>query len=221
VSDSLDLRSQPQLARYVECLLGEGDRLGLTAFREAEPIWNELIADSASAAARLPQGGKVVDLGSGGGCPGVVLQLLRPDVRVDLLESNGRKAGFLRQVVELLGLPGQVLQDRSETLARHPAYRGSYDMVVAKAVASLPTLVELALPLLRVGGVLLAYKGPSALQELEDCQVALQALRGKLRGVEPYTLGQKEFCHVLIEKVDETPKAFPRRPGIPAKQPLR
>lgn len=221
MSDTLAIRQDPQLAHYVELLLGEGDRLGLTAFREAEPIWTELIADSATGAPLLPQGGRVIDLGSGGGCPGVVLQVLRPDARVDLLESNGRKAGFLRQVVASLGLSGQVLQERSEVLARKPEFRGRYDMVVAKAVAALPTLVELALPLLRVGGTLLAYKGPSATQEIADAGAALEALRGKVLETRPYGMGSKMFCHVLVSKLAETPDEYPRRPGIPAKQPLR
>ena len=221
MSDPIDLRGQPQLARYVELLLGEGDRLGLTAFREADPIWTDLIADSATGAALLPRDGRVVDLGSGGGCPGVVLQVLRPDTRVDLLESNGRKAGFLRQVVTSLGLSGQVLQERSEALARSPEFRGRYDMVVAKAVAALPTLIELALPLLRVGGILLAYKGPSATQEIRDAGPALEALGGRVQDTRPYDIGSKVYYHVLVEKLSETPEEYPRRPGIPAKQPLR
>ena len=218
---TLEPRQQQLLQLYVEMLVDQGDRLGLTAFRTPEPIWNELIADSASAAAKLPQGGQVVDLGSGGGCPGVVLQVLRPDTRLFLLESNGRKAGFLREVVQRLELPSQVLQERSETVAQQPEFRERFDMVVAKAVASLPVLIELALPLLKVHGRLLAFKGPQAQQEVDGAQAALQALRGRTLGVEPYHLGEKSYCHVQVEKIAATAKEYPRRPGIPAKQPLR
>lgn len=212
---------QARLQQYVDMLLAEGDRLGLTAFRSAEPIWSELIADSATAAPKLPPGGKILDLGSGGGCPGVVLQVLRPDTRFYLLESNGRKAGFLRQVVERLELPSEVLQERSETVAHQADFREQFDMVVAKAVASLPVLVELALPLLKVGGRLLAYKGPQAQTEVDEARLALSALKGRTLAIEPYHLGEKSYCHVLVEKTAASPREYPRRPGIPAKQPLR
>jgi 16S rRNA (guanine527-N7)-methyltransferase len=218
---ALEARQQALLQQYVNLLLEHGDRLGLTAFRNPEPIWNELIADSASAAPRLPASGEVLDLGSGGGCPGIVLQVLRPDTRLFLLEANGRKAGFLRQVVEQLGLPSQVLQERSETVAHQSDYRERFDMVVAKAVASLPVLVELALPLLKVQGQLLAFKGPQAQQEVDEASVALKALHGRTLAVEPYQLGEKSYRHVLVQKLAPTSKEYPRRPGIPAKQPLR
>ena len=217
----IEPQQQILLQQYVDMLLEQGDRLGLTAFRTPEPIWNELIADSATATAKLPRDGRIVDLGSGGGCPGVVLQILRPDTQLYLLESNGRKAGFLREVVQQLKLPSEVLQERSETVAQQPAYRGQFDMVVAKAVASLAVLVELALPLLRLRGQLLAFKGPQAQQEVDEAAAALKALRGRTLSVEPYRLGEKSYCHVLVEKAGPTHKEFPRRPGIPAKQPLK
>lgn len=215
-----ELQQHPQLHAYVSLLLEEGDRLGLTAFREASPIWSELIADSASAAARLPQAGKVLDLGSGGGCPGVVLQVLRPELQLSLLESNGRKATFLRRVVDELQLPSEVLNERSETLAHQKEHRGRYEMVVAKAVAPLVTLVELALPLLKPDGVLLAFKGPQAQQEITDAEFALKTVGGAVQSVEPYKLGEKTYFHVLVKKVASTPREYPRRPGIPAKTPL-
>lgn len=215
-----ELRGHPQLHAYVALLLEEGDRLGLTAFRDAEPIWSELIRDSASAASKLPENGKVLDLGSGGGCPGIVLQVLRPDVRISLLESNGRKAGFLRRATEELQLPCEVLNERSETLAHLKEHRGTFDMVVAKGVAPLPTLVELSLPFLKLQGQLLAFKGPQAQQEVHQADVALKLLGGKVDAVQPYTLGEKNYCHVFVRKASGTPKEYPRRPGIPAKMPL-
>ena len=221
MQNTLAPEKQALLQQYVDLLLEEGDRLGLTAFRTPEPIWSELITDSASAAEKLPQEGKIVDLGSGGGCPGIVLQVLRPDTKFYLLESNGRKAGFLRSVVEKLGLPSQVLQERSETVAHQPEFRAQFDMVVAKAVASLPVLIELALPLLKVRGRLLAYKGPQAQQEVDESAVALKSLHGRTLAIEPYHLGEKSYCHIIVEKTSGTSKDYPRRPGIPAKQPLK
>ena len=215
------IEQEAKLKLYVQLLLEEGDRLGLTAFREAEPIWRELIDDSASAAHLLPSGGRILDLGSGGGCPGIVLQIMRPDTHFTLLESNGRKCGFLRNVVDGLQLPTQVIQERSEVLAHQPNHREAYDLVTAKAVAALPTLVELALPLLRLGGQLLAYKGPQAQQEVDLATFALQKLHGRTQSILPYQLGEKNYCHVLIEKLAASDGHYPRRPGVPAKQPLQ
>ena len=197
-------------------LLEHGEHLGLTAFRSPEPIWSEIIANAATAADKLPEGGKIVDLGSGVGCPCVILQVLRPDTRVYLLESKPRKAKFLRQVVQQLNLPGQVLQDHAEIAAHQPAHRGKFDMVVAKAVASMPVLVELALPLLKLHGRLLAYKGPQAQQGVDRAAAALEALHGRTLSVEPYRLGEKSYCHVLVEKTGprDTSQAAAQLPAL-------
>lgn len=209
------------LELYADLLARDADLLGLTAKRGSDQIRADLIEDSLTGARWLPEKALVLDLGSGGGCPGIPLQLVRPDCVFTLLEANQRKAGFLARACQALNLQQVVvLSERSEDLAQRATHRGRYDCVVAKAVAPLNVLVELALPFLKLHGKLIAYKGKAIHEELPAAEKALRELRGKLLALEPYEWGDRTYYHCLIEKVGETPKSYPRRPGIPASKPL-
>ncbi|MGC9025248.1 MAG: 16S rRNA (guanine(527)-N(7))-methyltransferase RsmG, partial [Chloroflexia bacterium] len=134
-----------------------------------------------------------------------------------------KKTAFLRHLVEVLELDAvQVLTCRAEEAGRDPSHRETYDLALARAVAGLPTLVEYALPLLRPGGLFVAYKGREVEEEVAQAQGALHLLGGRLRAVQPVEVpGLEAPRHlVLIEKVAPTPERFPRRPGLPAKRPL-
>ncbi|MCA9794626.1 MAG: class I SAM-dependent methyltransferase, partial [Candidatus Eremiobacteraeota bacterium] len=113
-----------------------------------------------------------------------------------------------------------VLNGRSEEVAHQASYRGSFDVVTAKAVANLSTLVELALPLLKIQGLLLAYKGPRAGQEIEEAARALELLRGEVRVAKEYRLFDKSYRLIEVRKMAASPSRYPRRPGQPAKHPL-
>jgi 16S rRNA (guanine527-N7)-methyltransferase len=167
--------------------------------------------------------GRVVDVGTGAGFPGLVLKILRPDIELVLVESVEKKAGFCRTVVDELGLKGvAVLTERAEALGQDPAHRESYDWAVARAVAAMPVLAEYLLPLVRVGGRALAQKGAGGPAEAQDAASAFETLGGALKShreahlpglTEPHTL-------VVLEKLRPTPGNYPRRAGIPAKRPL-
>jgi 16S rRNA (guanine527-N7)-methyltransferase len=195
--------------------------IGLTGLKEASDQLRELVLDSLAAAPDLPEG-LVVDLGTGAGVPGIPLALARPDTRWWLIESNQRKAGFVRSVLEPLGLTGrvEVLSDRAETLAHDPARRGRAQACVAKALAPLAVLVELGLPFLDRGGTLIAFKGPAGPSEEEASSRALSELHGVLEERLTYHLDGRERFLCRVRKVGPTPRTYPRRPGIPAKQPL-
>ena len=213
--------SQELLGAYADRLAEEGDLLGLTSLRDRERILHELVLDSLAGAEWIPEGAHVLDVGSGGGCPGIPLAIARPDCQFVLVEANGRKAGFLERTVQTLGLSHvKVVAQRSEDLAHRPEYRARYDIVVAKAVAAVPALVELCLPFLKVKAQLIAYKGPSLEQELAVSGHALHELKGKVTRTHPYTNGERQMILCEITKLAPTPKRYPRRPGIPAKQPL-
>jgi 16S rRNA (guanine527-N7)-methyltransferase len=203
----------------------------------------------------LPDGTRLLDLGAGGGLPGIPIKIAWPAVELTLLESVGKKCRFLEQVIVELGLNGTnsdsqrdmrestsspslprnvpvvpsvpsvpvtVLEGRAETLAHHPAHREHYDLVVARAVAALPVLVEYSLPFLRVGGHLAAVKGSTALDEIDAAQPALRELGGRLAGAPAFDPPQgPRQTVVIIEKTHPTPDRYPRREGIPAKRPLR
>ena len=224
------------LRRYRDLLLAANATLNLTAVREPGAIERRHIAESLAvvrtleAAGRLPAGTRAIDVGSGGGLPGLPLAIVRPDVRVTLLEATGKKARFLERTARDLDLANvKVLDRRAEEAAHDPNERERYDLAVARAVAALATLVELTLPFVKVGGALAAVKGSRAAEEITEAAGALvRCGAGEVRSLsllaEPSGLGASDAPSVrllLIPKVMPTPTDLPRRPGMPAKRPLR
>jgi 16S rRNA (guanine527-N7)-methyltransferase len=164
-----------------------------------------------------------IDIGSGAGFPGVPIKIVRPELRLTLLEATGKKVAFLTLLVEALGLRDvSVVHGRAEEVAHDPAHRERYLLALARAVAPLRVLVELALPFLQIGGVLAAPKGSAARREVEEAATALQACGGEVEAVRPLPLAPKGPVPtlVLVRKVAPSPAHLPRRPGIPAKRPL-
>ena len=163
---------------------------------------------------------RVLDLGAGAGFPGVVLKIAWPGIRLTLLEATAKKAAFLSALVEALGLDETpVVTGRAETLGQDPTLRGAFDLVVARAVAPLPVLLELALPFARVGGRLVTPKGSRASDEIAAAANALSVLGGKVFTAPLLVLGPPQTL-VAVVKMRETPAEYPRRPGVPAKSPL-
>ncbi len=162
-------------------------------------------------------------MGTGAGFPGLVLKILYPSMKLTLVESVGKKATFCQHMVDKLAL-GEVtvLSLRAEEAGQNPAHREKYDWAVARAVANLPVLAELLLPLVRVGGAMLAQKGESAPAEAQSAEKALKLLGGSLRQLIPVALPgvAEERTLVVVDKVAATPPAYPRRAGLPAKKPL-
>ena len=201
-------------------------RVNLTAITEPHEIEVKHFLDSLSCLLALkPRAGdKLVDVGSGAGFPGIPLKIACPQLRVALVESIGKKAEFCRHIVRLLGLEGiEVIQARAEQLGRDLEYRGRYDWAVARAVARLPVLLEYLLPLLRVGGVAIAQKGETGPSETMKAKRALEVLGGELQRVVPVELpgiGETHYL-IVVNKANETPAKYPRRPGIVARRPIQ
>jgi len=171
----------------------------------------------------IQPGERVADIGAGAGFPGLPLAIVRPHASYTLIESNQRRAAFLREAAASLGLANvEVIADRAESLGRDPQHRESYDLVVARALAPLPVLLEYCLPLLRIGGDCLALKGPAGERDLAHSHRALTTLGGQLAATRKLTLpsemGQRFL--ILIRKAVATPSRYPRRPGLPSKRPL-
>lgn len=162
----------------------------------------------------------IVDVGSGGGMPGLPLKLARPDLQVVLLEADRRKAAFLLQAAARLGVAVEVVIERAETAGRGPL-RESFDAACSRALAPMPTLVELCLPLVRVDGQLLAMK-TDADAEVEAARAAIRRLGGGAPTIHAAPSPARQLgVVVVVPKVAPTPPAYPRRPGIPNKRPLR
>jgi 16S rRNA (guanine527-N7)-methyltransferase len=209
---------------WVALLLEANERLNLTRIVEPEAVARLHLLDAVAALpfvdALAPR--RCLDLGSGGGVPGLVLALARPETAWMLVDSVHKKAEILASFVATLGLANvTVLAERAEIIGRDPAHRETYDLVTARACAALPILAEYALPLLRVGGTLLAWKGAVADNELRAGRVATAELGGDAPALEPSgmeALGDHQF--VLVRKLAPTPARYPRRPGEPARRPL-
>ena len=210
--------------RYIALLLEANGRLNLTRVVEADAIARLHLLDSVAALPIVDRLAprRAVDLGAGGGVPGILLAIARPQISWTLVDSVGKKAEALRGFVEALHLSNVELRaDRAELLGRDAAFRERFDLVTARAVARLPVLAEYALPLLRTGGALLAWKGAIADDELRAGSAAAAQLGGGRPVVEPAgldALGDHQF--LLLEKLRPTPARYPRRPGEPARRPL-
>ena len=180
----------------------------------------ELIDDALVLLDHLGEANKVVDVGSGGGLPGLPLKIARPQLSLTLVEADQAKAAFLVRACATLGLHDvEVLARRAEEVGRDPLYREAFDVAVARALAPMPVLVELCLPLVRVGGRLLAQK--TANEQVDGAARAIEALGGVLTAiVRAPSPARQSGTVVIVEKVRPTPAAYPRRPGVPIRKPL-
>ena len=214
-----------QFEIYYQSLGDWNERVNLTSITERAEVFTKHFLDSLSCLIALPKLPKhVVDVGAGAGFPGLALKIAQPHIQLTLVESTGKKVKFLRFMVEELALENvTVLHNRAEEVGRKPAHRGRYDLALARAVAGLPVLAEYMLPLLKKGGLMLAQKGRDPGDEVRAAANAL----GILGGVHRRTLSvavpnlKAERHLVLVKKMKETPKQYPRRAGTPAKKPIR
>ncbi|MGE3912758.1 MAG: 16S rRNA (guanine(527)-N(7))-methyltransferase RsmG [Chloroflexota bacterium] len=215
------------LARYIELLAARNQQLNLTRIVDPTEVERRHLLDSLTCALpvldTLKAGAawRVLDVGSGGGLPGLPLAIVFPRLRVTLLESAGKKAAFLREAVDALGLAQvTVTSARAEDAARAPDARDSYDLVVARALAPLPVALELCLPFVRPGGVLVLPRGSDLAEQLAAGEDAAQELGASLRT--PIPLNDPDLppgrSLVVADKLEPTPERFPRRPGMAAKR---
>ena len=165
---------------------------------------------------------RAIDVGSGAGFPGIPLAICMPDTRFVLLDSLGKRVDFLNDVIEELGLNAEAIHLRAEDGARKPELRKSFDLATARAVASLNLLAEYLLPFVRVGGTMLAYKGPTLEDELTEAANSFSTLGGRVARTERAEIPNRNWDHRLcwIEKAAPTPDKYPRKAGKPEKSPL-
>jgi len=210
---------------FCDFLLEYNQKVNLTRITEPMEVAAKHFGDSLAVLEPnifLP-GSSVVDVGTGAGFPGIPLAIMRPDIQVTLMDSLRKRTAFLEEAVQRLDLRNvKVVWTRAEEMGRDPLYRERFDIALARAVAPLNVLAELCLPLLKKGGIFLAMKGPKAEEELAQAQVAI----GKVGGIvvslvtEPLPLVGELRTLITITKKKPTPAIYPRKAGIPERQPL-
>jgi len=218
-------RQMMSLITYEKELLEWNQKFNLTAIRDVESIRTKHFLDSFSCvqAWKSTPPAHLVDVGTGAGFPGIPLKILYPNMKLTLVESVGKKAMFCQHIVSVLGLENvDVVKARAEDLGQDPKHRETYDWAVARAVAKLNVLSEYLIPLVKMDGRMLAQKGESGPAEAHAAEKAMKLLGGKMEQLIPVNLpGVVEDRYlVVVEKVAATPPKYPRKPGIPAKQPL-
>ena len=210
---------------YEQQLLDWNTRFNLTAVRDMEGIRSKHFLDSLTCAlawrGKAPE--RLIDIGTGAGFPGIPLKILYPRLKLTLVDSVGKKLDFCRHIIQTLGLDHVTLiQARAEELGLQHEHREQYDWAVARAVANLSVLAEYLLPLVAVGGGMLAQKGHSAHAEANSAERAIRILGGHLEQIVPVLLPgvAEERYLVVVEKVAATPPGYPRRVGLPARKPI-
>jgi 16S rRNA (guanine527-N7)-methyltransferase len=222
-----------QFERYYHMLVTWNDRFNLTAITAYADVQTKhyldclaalpLIAQELAMPLPLVTPLHLLDVGAGAGFPGIPLKLAGPRLKLTLMDGTGKKVQFLQTVVAELALTTtRVVQGRAEELGRDPAYRGQFDLVTARAVAPLSTLVEYLLPFVRRGGLAVIYKGAGAPQEFVEARRAIEILGGETVRLAPVRvpgLGEQRFIF-LVKKIKATPDRYPRGQGLPRKKPL-
>lgn len=211
---------------YYEELIDWNSRINLTAITDYQDVQIKHFFDSLIVVGALPQpitsALRLIDVGSGGGFPGLPLKIVLPQIQLVLLEST-KKVEFLRHMAQALALVGvSIVSSRAEEAAHIHEYRERFDVVVARGLAEMSVLAELTLPFCRIGGLLVALKKGEISEEMNASRKAMVTLGGRLAEVKPVNLPEfnDNRCLVVVEKIAETPPRFPRRAGMPAKRPL-
>ena len=227
---NLEQQDIDQLGRFLAMLLHANTRMNLTAVRDPNDAWDRHIFDSLTLLpllADLALDSEIIDIGSGGGLPGLPLAIAMPQLRFTLMDATTKKCEYLEQASAALGLRNvrvicaraeELGQDRGEKTAtgRADAHREHYDLAMARGVGQIPMLLELTVPLVKIGGLVLMTKGQRADEELADAKQALHMLHAAHAGTVDTPTGRV----VVIEKLRRTPRDYPRRNGEPKRSPL-
>lgn len=217
-------RQLEQFQIYYEMLIEKNKVMNLTAITEKKEVIRKHFLDSIAILKYEDLSvKKVIDIGTGAGFPGIPLKIMRPDMELTLLDSLNKRILFLNEVVEALKLENvNTIHGRAEDYAHNSDYRGQYDYVVSRAVANLATLSEYCIPFVRVGGCFISYKSGNMEEELKNSKNAIFLCGGKYIKIEKFILpdSDMERSFIFIEKMQNTAKQYPRKSGIPSKNPL-
>lgn len=212
-----------QFRLYYELLVEKNKVMNLTGITEWNEVLEKHFLDSISLirGCNLRENLSVMDMGTGAGFPAIPLKIAFPNLNITLADSLNKRVLFLQEVIDALGLTEiTAIHGRAEDLAQDKKYRECYDLAVSRAVANLSTLSEYCLPFVKIGGQFISYKSGEIEQEVKDSKRAIFLLGGKINEVVKFELGESGRSFIVIDKVNGTPKTYPRKAGTPTKKPL-
>lgn len=222
---SLSEEQLTQFIKYYELLIEKNRVMNLTAITDFDEVVQKHFLDSLSLVKVLEEKpvGKILDMGTGAGFPGIPIKIAFPDCSMTLVDSVNKKIGFIQEAVQVIGLHNvEAIHGRVEDLGHDVSHREQYDLVVSRAVAALPVLVEYCLPFVKLGGAFLSYKSVKVDEELSAGKKAIQVLGGRIKKDVRFQLPGTEIerAFLLIEKEKPCPKKYPRKAGTPTKTPI-
>ena len=208
---------------YYDMLIDRNKVMNLTAITEFDEVMDKHFLDSVYLfrSIKLEEDYKLIDIGTGAGFPGIPLKIVFPELKITLLDSLNKRVGFLNDLIEELNLNDiEAIHGRAEDIARNKAYRASYDIAVSRAVANLSTLSEYCLPFVKIGGKFVSYKSGDCADEVDNAKAAIHLLGGKINKIDEFSYSNNSRSFIVIDKVMNTSNKYPRKAGLPSKEPL-
>ncbi len=209
--------------KYMNGIIDWNDKINVTAITDEKMFIVKHFVDSLAINKFVAQAKSIIDIGTGGGFPGIPLKIMNYDKKVTLIDSVNKKLNVIRDITKDMDLGElEILHSRAEDLASKQEYRETYDIATTRAVSNFSTILEYMLPFIKVGGYAICMKGPNYTEEFEEAKVAIEVLGGKFDSIERLNVGNElERNIIVIKKVKNTPKKFPRGQGKPLKEPIR